>query len=456
MKNTVIVGAQWGDEGKGKITDYLAENADIVARYGGGSNAGHTVVIGNNTFKLHLIPSGILHSGKICILGGGMVIDLELLLQEMDNLEKKGVSTGNLRISSNAHLILPYHRVIDKIQEERRGSAKIGTTGQGIGPAYVDKVARSGIRVIDVFDEEVFDKKLRFNFEDKNLLIKDSGLILEKIKSSVIKYAERIKPLVCDTSLLIKEAMDKGAKVIMEGAQGTLLDLDFGTYPFVTSSNSTAGGACTGLGIPPQKIEEVMGITKAYTTRVGTGPFPTELSDSTGEKIRQVGAEYGTTTGRQRRCGWLDLVIIKYSVRINGITGFALMKLDVLTGIEKLNLCTSYEYNGSQINYHAARIGFCHSERSEESQPEILRDAQDDCGAFDRKIKEFPQSLRILEECTPRYEEMDGWQENISEVKSFSLLLPAARKYITAIEDFTKVPVKIISVGPERNQTIVR
>lgn len=418
MKNTVIVGAQWGDEGKGKITDYLAENADIVARYGGGSNAGHTVVLGSKTFKLHLIPSGILHSGKICILGGGMVIDLELLLQEMDNLEKEGVSTGNLRISSNAHIILPYHRVIDKIQEERRGSAKIGTTGQGIGPAYLDKVSRCGIRVIDIFDEEVLDKKLRFNFEEKNLLLKDSGLILEKIKSSVLKSAERIKPLVCDTSLLITEAMDRGAKILMEGAQGTLLDLDFGTYPFVTSSNSIAGGACTGLGMPPNKIEEVIGITKAYTTRVGTGPFPTELSDSTGEKIRQVGLEYGTTTGRPRRCGWLDLVILKYSVRINGITSFALMKLDVLTGIEKLNLCTFYKYDGAQI-------------------------------------KEFPQSLKILEKCTPVYEEMEGWHEDISGVKQFNNLPETAKKYIKAVEDFTDVPVKIISVGPERNQTII-
>lgn len=423
MAAIVLIGAQWGDEGKGKMTDFLAEKADMVIRYQGGNNAGHTVVVRGEEFKLHLIPSGILYEDKTCVIGNGVVIDPKVLIQELDYLKQKKVNTGKLLISSNAHLIMPYHLVLDNLEEEARGEHKIGTTKRGIGPAYMDKASRVGLRVMDLLDPEEFAAKLRRNLADKNtLLTKVYGvepLLFEDIYQNYMGYAEVIKPFIRDTSLAIDETIRHGEKVLFEGAQGTLLDLDHGTYPYVTSSHPIAGAACVGAGIGPTKINKVIGVVKAYTTRVGEGPFPTELMDETGELIRSNGHEFGTTTGRPRRCGWFDAVIARYAVRVSGISDFALTKLDVLTGIDTLKLCVGYRYQGEVIY-------------------------------------EFPLNAKVFKDCEPVYQEMPGWKEDLTEVRSFEDLPIEAKNYVRRIEELTETPVTLLAVGPGREQTIVR
>ncbi len=423
MVAVVLIGAQWGDEGKGKITDFLAEKADMVVRYQGGNNAGHTVVINNETYKLHLIPSGIFYSEKVCVIGNGLVIDPKVLIEELDYLESKGISTKNLRISGNAHVIMPYHQMLDALEEEFKGDEKIGTTKRGIGPAYKDKASRTGIRFSDFLDNDEFAKKLAFNLKEKNLILNrihgQKELDYDKIRQEYSSYAQRVRPYIADASLEVNSFLDQGKKVLFEGAQGTLLDLDHGTYPYVTSSNPVAGAACIGAGVGPTRISKVVGVVKSYTTRVGEGPFPTELTCATGELIRSRGGEYGTTTGRPRRCGWFDAVIVRYAVRISGISDFALTKLDVLTGMDSLKICTGYRYRGSLLT-------------------------------------EFPQSLKILAECEAVYEEMPGWQEDLTSISQYHQLPPAARNYVERIEELTKVPISLLAVGPGRTQTIVR
>ncbi|MGB9661038.1 MAG: adenylosuccinate synthase [Moorellaceae bacterium] len=423
MPAVVLVGAQWGDEGKGKITDYLAEQADMVVRYQGGSNAGHTVKVGQEEFKLHLVPSGILYPGKTCIIGNGVVVDPQVLLQELEGLQKRGIDTSGLRLSSRAHVILPYHRGMDEVEEERRGTGRLGTTKRGIGPAYVDKAARIGIRVCDLLDPEEFREKLAYNLKEKNELFTQvygrPGYSLEEIWEEYQTYAERLRPLVADTGRMINQALREGRKVLFEGAQGTLLDLDQGTYPYVTSSYPIAGGACVGAGVGPTAIDAVIGVVKAYTTRVGEGPFPSEVKDDIGEYLRRRGMEFGTTTGRPRRCGWVDAVILRHAVEVNGLTGIALTKLDVLTGLENLRVCTGYRYRN-----------------------EVLYD--------------FPASLKVLQECQPVYEEVPGWVEDISEARSVEELPLNCRAYIKRLEELIGVPIKLIAVGPRRDQTICR
>jgi adenylosuccinate synthase len=422
MPGIVIVGAQWGDEGKGKVTDLLSEQAQMVVRYQGGNNAGHTVVVGQQTLKLHLIPSGIHRPGVPCVIGSGLVVDPRTLLAEMDELEANSLDTSGLRISANAHLVMPYHLILDGIEEERRGGKSIGTTRRGIGPTYTDKVARYGLRVQDLLDMAVFEEKLGRALEQKNALLTavygkeplEMGPILEEYGAC----AERLRPYIVDASLLVHKALAQGQNVLFEGAQGTLLDIDHGTYPFVTSSSPVAGGACTGAGIGPRQIDGVIGVSKAYTTRVGAGPFPTELSDAVGDHLREVGHEYGTTTGRRRRCGWFDGVILRYAARVNGLTGLALTKLDVLTGLPRLKICVGYEYEG-------------------------------------QVLKEFPYQGTVLAHCQPIYEEMDGWTEEISGARAYDKLPPQARAYVTRLEELAGVPIDIISVGPEREQTIL-
>lgn len=423
MSAVVLIGAQWGDEGKGKVTDFLAQQADLVVRYQGGNNAGHTVVVGDQEFKLHLIPSGILYPEKLCLIGNGVVIDPMVLLKELEYLKGRGISTDNLRISPRAHIIMPYHKVLDELIEENKGDKKIGTTKRGIGPAYMDKAARVGIRVVDLMDREEFEQLLEINLEEKNHLLtkvyEKEGLDKKAILDEYLGYADALRKYVADTSVLINNGLKEGKKVLFEGAQGTLLDLDHGTYPFVTSSHPIAGAACIGAGIGPTKISKVLGIVKAYTTRVGEGPFPTELFDETGKLIQDKGNEYGTTTGRPRRCGWFDAVISRYATRISGLTSVAITKLDVLSGLDTLKICTGYKF-GNQI------------------------------------ITEFPASLKVLSECEPIYEEMPGWQEDISHVSSYDELPEAARAYLDRISELSEVPVAIIGVGTRRSQTIVR
>jgi adenylosuccinate synthase len=422
MPGIVIVGAQWGDEGKGKVTDLLAEQAQMVVRYQGGNNAGHTVVVGQQTLKLHLIPSGIHRPGVLCVIGNGLVVDPRALVAEMDELEANGLDTSGLRISANAHLVMPYHPMLDGIEEERRGGKSIGTTRRGIGPTYTDKAARYGLRVQDLLDMAVFEEKLGRALEQKNALLtavygKDPleiGPILDEYGAC----AERLRSHIVDASLLVHEALTQGQNVLFEGAQGTLLDIDHGTYPFVTSSSPVAGGACTGVGIGPRQIDGVIGVSKAYTTRVGAGPFPTELTDAVGDHLREVGREYGTTTGRPRRCGWFDGVILRYAARVNGLTSLALTKLDVLTGLPRLKICVSYKYNG-------------------------------------QVLKEFPYQGAVLARCQPIYEEMEGWTEEISGARAYDELPPQARAYVARLEELASVPIDIISVGPEREQTIL-
>jgi adenylosuccinate synthase len=423
MPNIIVVGAQWGDEGKGKIIDILSKYADVVARYQGGHNAGHTVVVNEEEFILHLIPSGILHREKICIIGNGVVIDPEALIEEIEGLENRGVVIkGNLFISKNAHIIMPYHRIIDTESERSKGSKSIGTTGRGIGPAYVDKMARVGIRMIDLLEPQIFREKLEANISHINNLLhtiyKTDRLDIEEIFSKYLGYAERIRIYISDVSMLVNKYITEGKSILFEGAQGTLLDVDHGTYPYVTSSNATAGGACTGLGIGPTKIDGVLGVSKVYTTRVGGGPFPTELKDEIGESLRLKGREYGATTGRPRRCGWLDTVLVRYSARINGLNGIALTKLDILDEYPEIKICVGYKYKGKTYN-------------------------------------DMPHEHEVLWGCEPIYEKMHGWQESTSGIRNFDSLPENARAYIRRIEDLVGVRIDILSTSQKRDDTII-
>ncbi|MFW6000967.1 MAG: adenylosuccinate synthase [Halanaerobium sp.] len=423
MANKIVVGAQWGDEGKGKITDMLAKTADLVVRYGGGNNAGHTVIVDDVKFELHLIPSGILYKDKISVLGGGVVIDPEAMVAEMEGLETRGVSLENLYISETAHVILPYHRMLDGLEEKRKGDSKIGTTGKGIGPCYTDKISRRGIRIADLLDEKRFKAKLEqaldFHNEILEKIYKEERLNAEDIIEEYRPYIEKIEPHVTNTSLLLNKAYAEDKKIFFEGAQGTLLDIDYGTYPFVTSSNPTAGGVCTGTGMGPTTIDDVIGVTKAYLTRVGEGPFPTELDNDWGEFLRDKGHEYGVTTGRPRRCGWLDIPILKHAVRVNGLTEIALTKIDVLTGIEEIKVCTAYKHG-------------------------------------DKTVEEFPPYLEDEIPYEPVYESWPGWDEDITGCRDYDELPINAQKYIERIEALVGVPAKIISVGPDRKEAIIR
>ncbi|MDW7973231.1 MAG: adenylosuccinate synthase [Thermodesulfovibrio sp.] len=421
MSTVVIVGAQWGDEGKGKIVDFLTEKCDYVVRFQGGCNAGHTVVVGEEKYILHLIPSGILHKNKKCIIGNGVVLDPSSLLKEIETLKQKGIEINdNLYIAKHCHLIMPYHIAIEEQSEKKK---KIGTTKRGIGPCYTDKIARNGIRMIDLLYPETLRSKIRANLEIVNFLLKNlyNAKTLDEnlIFNQYLNYAEKLKKYIADTDILINNAIDRGENVLFEGAQGTLLDIDHGTYPYVTSSNTIAGGVCTGAGISPKKIDKIIGIVKAYTTRVGEGPFPTEIKDSLGDEIRKKGGEYGATTGRPRRCGWLDLVGVKHAVRVNGFTGIAITKLDILDGIERLKICVGYKY-GNTI------------------------------------IEDFPKELHILENCVPVYEEFQGWKESTSGIKSYEKLPENAKKYLNFIEEFLKVKIQIISTGQRRDEIIIK
>ena len=420
MSSVVVVGTQWGDEGKGKITDFLSKKADVIARFSGGDNAGHTIKIGEETYKLHLIPSGIFYKDKISVMGNGMVINPKSLVEELKGLQARGIDTSNLRISNRAHVILPYHIYQDKIEEEARGDKKIGTTCKGIGPCYQDKIARMGIRIADLLDREVFEQKLRENLEKKNRLFEKyyevEGLKFEDIFEEYYNYGQEIKQYVTDTAKVLNDVLDRGGRVLFEGAQGVMLDIDHGTYPFVTSSNPVAGGVTTGTGIGPSHVSRVVGVCKAYTSRVGDGPFPTELFDEIGHQIREVGREYGTTTGRPRRVGWFDAVVVRHSRRVSGITDLALNSIDVLTGLETVKICTAYKYK-------------------------------------DQILTEYPANLHVLEECEPVYEELPGWTEDITGVRSFDELPENAQNYINRIVELTGIPLMTFSVGPAREQT---
>ncbi|MEY4422499.1 MAG: hypothetical protein RL581_1037 [Actinomycetota bacterium] len=422
MPALVLLGAQWGDEGKGKATDLLGDRVDYVVRYQGGNNAGHTVVIGDQKYALHLLPSGILSSNCVPVIGNGVVIDPAVLLEEIKGLNERGIDTSKLTISLNAHLITPYHRTIDKVTERFLGKAKIGTTGRGIGPAYADKINRIGIRVQDLFDPSILRQKLEAALRDKNqVLVKvfnRNNINVDDVLAEYLNYAEILRPYVADTALLLNKALEEGKTVLLEGSQGTLLDVDHGTYPYVTSSNPTSGGACTGSGIGPTKIDRVIGILKAYTTRVGSGPFPTELFDEDGEALRRIGGEVGVTTGRNRRCGWFDAPIARYATRVNGLTDFFLTKLDVLTGWEKIPVCVAYEVDG-------------------------------------KRVEEVPASQSDFHHAKPIYEYLDGWKEDISNCKKFEDLPINAQKYVQYLEKISGAPMSAIGVGPGRDQTIV-
>ena len=423
MSNIVIVGTQWGDEGKGKIVDLLAEFADIVVRFQGGNNAGHTMVVDGEQFISHLVPSGILQ-GKTCLLGNGMVVDPGVLVEELDNLNKKGIDVGpdRLKISEKAHIIMPYHKHIDLARENMKGDQKIGTTGRGIGPCYEDKATRRGVRFVDILDPKEFGEKIKTILKEKNFYLEhffsaetlDPADIIEQYKG----YVDRLSPHIINISIVMNQAIKENKQILFEGAQGTHLDIDHGTYPFVTSSNTVSGNACCGAGIGPKEISGVVGIVKAYTTRVGSGPFPTELFDEIGDKIQTKGAEFGATTGRRRRCGWLDTVILRNAARLNGLTGLVITKLDVLDGLEDLKICTGYEYN-------------------------------------DNIIRDFPASLKILGSCKPVYEVLPGWPEDISNIRKIEDLPQNAKHYLNRIEELTETPIDIISVGPGREETIV-
>ena len=424
MANVAIIGAQWGDEGKGKIVDLFTHDADIIVRFQGGNNAGHTLVVDGKKTVLHLVPSGALHPGKLCVIGNGVVVDPEVLLKEIAGLKQNGwlLDDASLRISEEAHLIMPYHKAIDQARERLRGEGMIGTTGRGIGPAYEDKVARIGIRFIDLLEEETFQEKLRRNIEEKNIylkaILKEKALDFNKIHDRYSGYREKLKTYVTDTGLLLDREMRAGKRVLFEGAQGTLLDVDHGTYPFVTSSNTVAGGVSSGTGVGPRHIHQVIGISKAYTTRVGSGPFPTELHGSEGEILKREGIEFGATTGRPRRCGWFDAVAVRHAVRISGITGLALTKLDVLTGFKKIPMCVAYRYDG-------------------------------------KLHEEFPASIRAMQSAQPILEEMDGWDTPLTAVRRFSDLPANAQKYVRRIEKILETEVILVSVGPDREQTVM-
>ncbi|MEL6441888.1 MAG: adenylosuccinate synthase [Cyanobacteria bacterium J06621_8] len=422
MANVIVIGAQWGDEGKGKITDLLSRSADVVVRSQGGVNAGHTVVVSGQTFKLHLIPSGILYSNTECIIGSGTVIDPQVLIEEIGQLKALGVEVDNLHISQTAHITMPYHRKIDQAAEESRGEYKIGTTGRGIGPTYADKSERTGIRVLDLMNPDHLQKQLSWTINYKNVILEKlynlPPLDSKAVIAEYLEYAEFLRPFVIDSSLKIYEAVSKKKNILFEGAQGTLLDLDHGTYPYVTSSNPIAGGACVGAGVGPTTIDRVIGVAKAYTTRVGEGPFPTELNDNIGKLLGDVGAEFGTTTGRRRRCGWFDAVIGRYAVRINGLDCLAVTKLDVLDELPEIKVCTAYEIDGE----------ICHH---------------------------FPTNASQFANCKPVYKTLPGWQQPTSDCRSLSDLPQKALNYLKYLADLMKVPIAIVSVGPSRDQTII-
>jgi adenylosuccinate synthase len=423
VPNLVIVGTQWGDEGKGKIVDLLAEYADMVVRFQGGNNAGHTMVVNGEQFICHLIPSGILQRKK-CLIGNGVVVDPSVLIKEIDNLSLRGIDAGpdKLKISEKAHLVMPYHREIDCAREKLKGDQKIGTTGRGIGPSYEDKATRRGIRFIDLMEPEVFNQKVEAVLEEKNFYLKNycsaQPLDFSHIVDQYSRYSQRLGPHITNVSIAINEAIKSGQQILLEGAQGTHLDIDHGTYPYVTSSNTIAGNACCGTGIGPKEITGVVGIAKAYTTRVGRGPFPAELHDEIGERIQKKGAEFGATTGRKRRCGWLDTVILRNAERLNGLTDIAITKLDVLGGLESINICTAYEYKGQKLN-------------------------------------DFPASLRVLSACKPIYETLPGWSEDISKIREINDLPKNTKNYLKRIGDLIETPIHIVSVGPGRNETIM-
>lgn len=419
----VLLGAQWGDEGKGRITDMLASSADVIVRFSGGMNAGHTIIVGQERFELHQIPSGILHANKKNIIGNGTVVHPETLIQEMIGLEQRGLSMEHLYVSDSAHVIMPHHLLLDRLEEERKGMQQIGTTRKGIGPVYTDKVARRGIRVGDLLDIDVFRSRLEQNLAYNNLVLTriyqhpalDSEAILEEYRP----WIERLRPHVVDTISLLEQCRRAGQEILFEGAQGTLLDIDHGTYPFVTSSNPTAGGVCTGCGIGPTRIDAVIGVTKAYLTRVGAGPFPTEDHGEIGNTLRQRGHEYGVTTGRARRCGWFDVPLTRYAAKVNGLTHLALTKLDVLSGLESISICTGYSWQG-------------------------------------RTLTEFPTQVSAFSQLTPIYEEVAGWQEDISKIRDFADLPTQAQAYVEMLEQYTGVPILMISLGPDREQAIIR
>jgi len=418
--NIAVIGAQWGDEGKGKIVDLLTPRFSIVARYQGGHNAGHTVYVGGVKFVLHLIPSGILHEGVRCVIGNGVVVDPEALLREVATLAELGIEAGDrLVVSDKAHVILAYHRDLDLLHEARRGERKIGTTSRGIGPAYEDKIGRRGIRVGDLFDEASLAEEIRENVQARNRLVGDSALDWRAVLDRLLVHAARIKPWVADVSVYLSRAMAEGQSVMFEGAQGTLLDIDHGTYPYVTSSNSTAGGVCTGLGIPPKAVSGVLGVAKAYTTRVGGGPLPTELSGTMAERLREGGQEYGASTGRPRRCGWFDAVVVRYAVRVNGLDAIALTKLDVLDGLETIDICTAYRCHGTVLT-------------------------------------EMPSDVRQLAACEPVYETMPGWTTPTRGIRTYDALPAAARAYVARLETLSGAPAAIVSTGSDREETIFR
>lgn len=420
MSTVVVVGTQWGDEGKGKITDYLAEGADVVARYQGGNNAGHTILIDNKKYKLTMIPSGIFNNNKTCVIGNGMVINPKALIEEINYIHENGFSTDNLRISDRAHVIMPYHLVLDGLEEERKGDNKIGTTRKGIGPCYMDKAARNGVRIADLMDAEEFTDKATRLVEDKNQMIAQvyggEPLDAKQIVEEYLGYAEVLRKYVTDTSVVLNDAIDEGKKVLFEGAQGVMLDIDQGTYPFVTSSNPSAGGVCIGSGVGPSKIRQVIGVAKAYTTRVGDGPFPTEQINAIGDSIRDKGHEYGTVTGRPRRVGWFDSVVVRHARRVSGITGLSLNSLDVLSGLETVKICTAYKYRGEIIEH-------------------------------------YPASLKMLAECEAVYEELPGWSEDISGAKTLEDLPENTCRYVERVSELTGIPIAIFSVGRNREQT---
>ena len=424
MANTVVVGTQWGDEGKGKVVDMLTARSDLVVRFQGGANAGHTLVVDGKQFIFHIVPSGILYENKKCLIGNGLVVDPQVFFEELDKLEKAGIPVGpeRLSISSKVQIIMPYHKAIDIARENAKGKGKIGTTGRGIGPCYEDKVARMGIRAVDLTEPEVLEEKVRSVLEEKNFYLKEflkaEPLEAGPIVEDYIAFGEKMGPFITDVSVELDQAIKENKNILFEGAQGTHLDIDHGTYPFVTSSNPVAGNACAGTGIGPKHLHHIVGIVKAYTTRVGAGPFVTELVDATGDYIQDRGKEFGATTGRRRRCGWLDLVIVGDSVRLNGLDSFAITKLDVLTGLEKLKICVGYEIDGE-------------------------------------KISQRPVSLKRMAACRPVYEEMPGWEDDISGARRLGQLPSEARAYIEAIESLTGIPASIISVGPGREETIV-
>jgi len=423
MPNVVVIGAQWGDEGKGRIVDLISEKVDIIVRYQGGNNAGHTIVVGDEKVILHHLPSGILRQDKLSVIGNGVVIDPKVLLQEINELESAGYSVNekNLKISDRAHVIMPYHIEIDLARESMNGKGKIGTTGRGIGPVYEDKAARRGIKFADLIDPDSLSARLKDVLEERNAyltkVLGGNPLNFEEIFQEHVVYGRELKRFSCDVSTLLNNSISKGQNILFEGAQGALLDIDFGTYPYVTSSSSGSGGASIGTGVGPTKIDTVLGISKAYTTRVGEGPFPTEISGELGEKLRQAGGEFGATTGRSRRCGWFDAFALKYAAQINGISWLAITKLDVLSGFEKINICVGYLYNG-------------------------------------KEIYSFPSNNKVLKEIVPVYEEMEGWKEDISEAKDISELPIQARKYLEKLEEITGVPIYTVSLGPSREKII--